>query len=84
MCEYGWGDSNIYRLLKDCPRVDGVSLHAPTWEIRKKIVPTATAYPLDELIRCLDDYLAKSEKNSMLVEYCVLKGINDEKSARGC
>jgi len=71
---------NIYRFSEDCPTVSmALSLHAPTQEIRKKIVPTATAYPLDELMRCLDDYLAKSEKNSMLVEYCVLKGINDTK-----
>ena len=71
---------NIYRFSEDCPTVSmALSLHAPTQEIRKKIVPTATTYPLDELMRCLDDYLAKSEKNSMLVEYCVLKGINDTK-----
>ena len=67
-------------LTRDAPGTClALSLHAPTQEIRKKIVPTATAYPLDELMRCLDDYLAKSEKNSMLVEYCVLKGINDTK-----
>jgi adenine C2-methylase RlmN of 23S rRNA A2503 and tRNA A37 len=69
---------NIYRFQKDCPTVSmALSLHAPTQEIRKRIVPTATAYPLNELMKCLDDYLAKSERQSMLIEYCVLKGIND-------
>ena len=75
--------SAIYRLMDDCPSVNlALSLHAPTQAIRELIVPTASVYPLDELMKAVD-YFAKHQKykgkkkGRVMMEYVVIKGIND-------
>ena len=66
-------------LTRDAPGTClALSLHAPTQELRQKIVPTATAYKLDELMRTLDEYLASGPKMKTMIEYCVLGGVNDD------
>ena len=54
-----------------------VSLHAPTQDLRKQIVPTATAYPLEAI---MEDTRSYSEATGRRVsfEYVLLSHVNDE------
>jgi 23S rRNA (adenine2503-C2)-methyltransferase len=53
-----------------------ISLHAPTDEIRQKIMPIAKAYPLKELMDAVHDYEAEGGRR-VTFEYIMLKGVND-------
>lgn len=53
-----------------------ISLHAPTNELRDRIMPINKAYPLEELIKSLDVYLKKTNRR-VTFEYILLRGIND-------
>ena len=57
------------------PRL-AVSLHAPTDELREKIMPPAKKYPLDRLIGSLKIYRKKTKKR-VTFEYCLIKNLND-------
>jgi 23S rRNA (adenine2503-C2)-methyltransferase len=53
-----------------------VSLHAPRQELRRRIMPGASNYELDDLIACLENYpLAPRER--ITIEYIMLRGEND-------
>ncbi|KAE9357843.1 hypothetical protein PR003_g1582 [Phytophthora rubi] len=68
----------IRQLSHDAPLVRlALSLHAPTQEMRSEIVPTSTAYPLDKLMAVIDEHLAMKEGRLVMVEYCMLAGVND-------
>ncbi|KAF1778700.1 Aldolase-type TIM barrel [Phytophthora cactorum] len=68
----------IRQLSHDAPLVRlALSLHAPTQKMRSEIVPTSTAYPLDKLMAAIDDHLAMKEGRLVMVEYCMLAGVND-------
>ncbi|CAH0484832.1 unnamed protein product [Peronospora farinosa] len=68
----------IRQLSHDAPLVRlALSLHAPTQEMRSEIVPTSTAYSLDKLMAAIDDHLAMKEGRLVMVEYCMLAGVND-------
>ena len=50
--------SQIRKLTKDLPEVGlALSLHAPNQEARTNIVPTASRYPIEQLIEALDDHM---------------------------
>lgn len=72
----------IMRLAKEDLKVNLVlSLHAPNQDLRKKIIPYARKYPLDEILTAIDFY-AKTTKRDITYEYTLLAGINDgEKEA---
>ncbi len=53
-----------------------VSLHAPDEETRRKIIPTAHAHSIDEIIASLHDWQAKGGRR-ITVEYTLLQGVND-------
>lgn len=53
-----------------------ISLHAPTDEIRKRIMPIASRYPIDELMDAVKGYIEDSGRR-VTFEYILLKGIND-------
>ena len=47
----------MLQMMDDLPGVSlALSLHAPTQELRKTIVPSAKAYPLDTLMAAVDKY----------------------------
>ncbi|OGR35026.1 MAG: 23S rRNA (adenine(2503)-C(2))-methyltransferase [Desulfovibrionales bacterium GWA2_65_9] len=56
--------------------VPAISLHAPTQELREKLMPKAAHVPLDELLGCLDRYPLKSRER-VTYEYILLGGVND-------
>lgn len=50
--------SQIRKLTQELPEVSlALSLHAPNQEARTAIVPTATRYPIDQLIDALDNHM---------------------------
>lgn len=53
-----------------------LSLHAPNQHLRKKIIPYARKYPLEEILMAMDEY-AKKTKRDVTYEYTLLSGIND-------
>lgn len=53
-----------------------LSLHAPNQKIREKIIPYARKYPLDEILKCMDEFALKT-KRDVTYEYILLAGIND-------
>ena len=53
-----------------------ISLHAPTDELRSKLMPINKAYPLKELIPVLKEYINKTNRR-ITFEYILLKDIND-------
>ena len=70
---------NIIRLMQEGIKVNlALSLHAPNQKIRKKIVPYARKYSLEEVLKSVRDY-AKYTKRNMTYEYVMLDGINDQK-----
>lgn len=67
----------IHRLAKEELKVNLVlSLHAPNQHIRKKIIPYARKYPLEEVLMAMDEY-SRQTKRDITYEYTLLAGIND-------
>ena len=55
-----------------------ISLHAPNDEIRCKIMKINKAYPINELIEAIKEYIKKTNRR-VTFEYIMLKGVNDTK-----
>ncbi len=69
----------IHRFAKEGLNVNLVlSLHAPNQHIRKKIIPYARKYPLEEILRAML-FFSKESKRDITYEYTLLEGINDLK-----
>lgn len=67
----------IKRLSVEDLRVNLVlSLHAPNQKVRLKIIPYARKYPLEDIIKAMDEYSTKT-KRDITYEYILIAGIND-------
>ncbi len=53
-----------------------LSLHAPNQHLRKKIIPYARKYPLEEILLAMEEYGRKT-KRDITYEYTLLAGLND-------
>lgn len=53
-----------------------ISLHAPNNELRKQLMPISNAYPLDDLVNVLKEYIAKTNRR-VTIEYVMLNNVND-------
>ena len=55
-----------------------VSLHAPNQAIREKIVPTAKAFPLEDIMAQIRDYVSRvgKKQRKVMFEYVMLAGVN--------
>ena len=53
-----------------------ISLHAPNNEIRNKIMLINKAYPLEELMSSIKNYIKKTNRR-VTFEYILLKDVND-------
>lgn len=51
-----------------------ISLHAPTNALRSKIMPINNAYPLDDLVNTLKEYIAKTNRR-VTIEYVMLNNV---------
>lgn len=71
----------ILRLAKEELKVNLVlSLHAPNQHLRKKIIPYARRYLLEEILTAMDFY-SEETKRDITFEYTLLAGINDSLDA---
>jgi 23S rRNA (adenine2503-C2)-methyltransferase len=69
--------ARIRRLAAErLPLVLAVSLHAPDEETRRRIIPTAHAHALDDIVASLHDWQAAGGRR-VSVEYTMLAGVND-------
>lgn len=69
----------IERFILDGKQVNlAISLHAPTDELRTKIMPVNKVYPLKDLMKILQKYIQKTNRR-LTFEYIMLKGVNDTK-----
>lgn len=53
-----------------------ISLHAPNNELRSKIMKVNKAYPIEELIKAINDYINKTNRR-VTIEYIMLRDVND-------
>jgi 23S rRNA (adenine2503-C2)-methyltransferase len=58
------------------PLVLAVSLHAPDEATRRRIIPTAHAHALDDIVASLHDWQAAGGRR-VSIEYTMLAGVND-------
>ena len=67
----------IYEFIKDGKQVNlAISLHAPTDELRNKIMNINKAYNIQSVINAVSDYIAKTNRR-VTFEYILLDGVND-------
>lgn len=69
--------SKIYDLAKDIKINLAISLHATTDEIRKKIMPIAEKYSIEELLKACSFYAKSTNYRRITFEYIMLENIND-------
>lgn len=62
----------MLQLTRDMPSVHlALSLHAPTQEMRTKIVPSGRAFKLEAIMDALDDHLWRTGR-AVLIEYVMV------------
>ena len=62
---------------EEMPITLALSLHAPNDEVRKKLMPVALKYNLDEVMEAFKYYYHKTGRR-LTFEYSLVEGINDE------
>lgn len=68
----------IYALAEEgLPITLAISLHAPNDDIRKKIMPSAYKYSIDDIIDASEYYFEKTGRRVTL-EYALIDGVNDK------
>jgi 23S rRNA (adenine2503-C2)-methyltransferase len=68
----------IDRLRDECPVALAVSLHAPTNELRDRLVPINRKHPLENLMAACLRYLERAPRDFVTFEYVMLDGVNDQ------
>ncbi len=70
----------IKRFMKEKGQVNlAISLHAPSDELRSEIMPINKAYPLNELMEVIKEYIAITNRR-VTFEYILLENVNDKDS----
>jgi 23S rRNA (adenine2503-C2)-methyltransferase len=67
----------IDRLRENCHVSLAVSLHAPTDDLRDRLVPLNKKYPIRELLAACERYVAGAPRRRVTFEYIMLGGVND-------
>jgi 23S rRNA (adenine2503-C2)-methyltransferase len=67
----------IRKLASDCNVALAVSLHAPTDELRDRLVPINRVHPIAELLDACWTYAAGQASRQITFEYVLLAGVND-------
>src|SRR5437868_9143254 len=68
----------IDRLRDECPVALAVSLHAPTDDLRDRLVPINRKHPLSTLMAACLRYLDRAPRDFITFEYVMLDGVNDQ------
>jgi 23S rRNA (adenine2503-C2)-methyltransferase len=71
----------MLKLAGDCNVALAVSLHAPTDELRDKLVPINKVHPIAELLDACWKYAEGQASRSITFEYVMLDGVNDSVAA---
>ena len=67
----------IYKFAEEGMQINfAISLHAPTTEIRAKLMPINRAYPLPKLMEAIEYYIDKTGRR-VTFEYGLFGGVND-------
>jgi len=67
----------MLRCVERFPRVNqALSLHSVRQDVRERLIPLATKFPLDELWRTVAE-LNRRQPASVMIEYLMLAGVND-------
>ncbi len=53
-----------------------ISLHAPNDKLRSELMPIDKKYPLEKVLKVVDEYIAKT-KRKVMFEYVLIKDVND-------
>ncbi len=67
----------IDKLAELCPVALAVSLHAPTNELRDKIMPVNRKHPIEDVLAACRRYLEHAPRDFITFEYIMIGGIND-------
>ena len=71
---------NIYRLAKEGLHITlALSLHAATDEQRRKIMPIANRYSIEELMKACGAYYRETGRQ-ITFEYSLIRGVNDSRA----
>lgn len=71
----------LYRLAGVTDVSLAISLHAPNDELRSQLVPLNRKYPIHELLKACQHYLASlADRRKITIEYTLIQGINDQLS----
>lgn len=65
------------KLAELAPVALAVSLHAPTNELRDKVMPINRKHPLEDLMAACRRYLRYAPRDYVTFEYLMLNGVND-------
>ena len=57
-----------------------ISLHAATDKARSQIMPVNKKYPLEDLIKCCQEYIEQTNRQ-ITFEYILIKGFNSDSTA---
>ncbi|SBW06993.1 Dual-specificity RNA methyltransferase RlmN [uncultured Alphaproteobacteria bacterium] len=69
---------NMRRCAEELGIKLAVSFHAPTDEVRERIMPINRKYPIAELMAAMKDYQEiAGQRQYVTIEYILLKGVND-------
>lgn len=67
---------NMYRLADEgLPVTLSISLHAPNDEVRKKLMPVANAYEIEQVLDACRNYIDKTGRR-VVFEYAMVSGVN--------
>jgi len=67
----------IEKLADVFPQINlAISLHAPDDELRAKLMPVGKKYPIQKILRSVDEYIEKTNRKVMF-EYVMLRDVND-------
>ena len=67
----------IYRLAEEGLQITlALSLHAPSDEVRRELMPIANRYPMREVLDACGNYYEKTGRR-LTFEYSLVKGVND-------
>jgi 23S rRNA (adenine2503-C2)-methyltransferase len=53
-----------------------ISLHAPNDKLRRELMPIDKKYPLEDVLKAVDEYIEKT-KRKVMFEYVLIKDVND-------
>jgi 23S rRNA (adenine2503-C2)-methyltransferase len=69
----------IIKLAQEWPQVNlAVSLHAPKNELRKQLIPINDVYPISQLMKTIEQYIALTHRR-VTIEYSLWTDINDQR-----